>query len=144
MISTNLIRIDGGVYGGFDGCENAEFGCGVNGTTPLGLLLGFLALGVIYVVFNSIKDSISESNYQRIKRKKENDKRSEVEWIKKHDAELKSKGLLTNEDLANMLENSKKILEKSNSKPSRKKKTKKKTVKKKAAKKKITRKKYPL
>ena len=82
MILINLIRVDGGVYGGFDGCESSEFGC-TNETNPLGLILGFIVLCILYVVFTSINDSLTEKSIKRNIRKREKQKFAMDEWDRK-------------------------------------------------------------
>ncbi len=123
--------------GGFDGCESLEFGCTTE-TNPLGLLLGFIILCIIYVVFNSIKDSISDRNRKKWVAKREESDRNSKE---KRNAELKKAGLLTSDEIDSLLENTRRMLEKSKNKNAKKKAAKRKPVKKKTVRKKTVKRK---
>jgi len=124
---------DGGVYGGNDSCYDQEFGC-TTGTNPLGLFLGFLAFLVISVIFISIKESISDSSFKRRKRKREREQsekeESDRKYLENYNAEMKKKGLLTDDELQSIIDKINNDIQKS---------SRKKSVKKKAAKKRVVR-----
>ena len=136
MILANLIRIDGGVYGGFDNCDYSDLGC--SSSNPIALFLWFVGFLIVSGIFYLIKEKISETSYQMRTRKQSREEKLEDEWNRKRMEDFyKSNGLQTPQEREKEFEKIRRLIKNS----AKKKTAKKKTAKKKTAKKKTTRKK---
>jgi hypothetical protein len=59
----NLIRSDGGVYGGFDTCDYSDLGC--SATNPIALFLWFVGFLIVSGIIYLIKEKFDEASYPK-------------------------------------------------------------------------------
>ena len=84
----NLIRSDGGVYGGFDTCDYSDLGC--SSTNPIALLLWFVGFLILSGIIYLIKEKFDEASYPKRTRTEILEQESKDAW-NRLDAETEEK-----------------------------------------------------
>jgi hypothetical protein len=74
----NLIRSDGGVYGGFDTCDYSDLGC--SSTNPIALFLWFVGFLIVSGIIYLIKEKFDEASYPKRTRTEILEQQSKDAW----------------------------------------------------------------